>query len=62
MYTAAGAIAEGTGHRKGAIQSGMLADMVLLDTDPITAELDQIKEIRAVLTTVDGEVVWEGGS
>ena len=60
MYTSSGANSEGTGHRKGTIQPGMLADMVLLDTDPIT-EPEQLKEIRAVLTVVGGEVVWEGG-
>ena len=61
MYTSAGANAEGTGHRKGTIQPGMLADMVLLNTDPITAEPEQLKEIRVVLTVLGGEVVWEGG-
>lgn len=60
MYTAAGADAEGTGHRKGTIQPGKLADMVLLDADPISADPDQLKEIRAVLTVLGGEVVWEG--
>jgi len=61
MYTAAGAISEGTGHRKGTIQPGMVADMVLLDTDPMTAEPEQLKENLAALTVVGGEVVWEGG-
>ena len=62
MYTSAGANAEGAGHRKGAIQPGMLADMVLLDTDPLTAEPEQLKEICAVRTVLGGEVVWEGGN
>ena len=60
MYTSAGAKSEGSGHRKGTIQPGMLADMVLLDTDPLTADPDQLKEIRAVRTVLGGEVVWEG--
>ena len=59
MYTSAGAIAEGTGHTKGTIQPGMLADVVLLDADPVTAELEQLKEIRAVVTVVGGQVVWK---
>ena len=61
LYTSAGANAEGTGRRKGTIQPGMLADMVLLDTDPIAAEPGQLKEIRAALTIVGGKVVWEEG-
>ncbi len=61
MYTSSGANSEGSGQRKGTIQPGMLADMVLLDTDPFSAEPEQLKEIRAVLTVVGGQVVWEGG-
>jgi predicted amidohydrolase YtcJ len=60
MYTAAGAIAEGTGNQKGTILPGMLADMVLLDTDPMTTEPDQLKDIRAVMTILGGRVVWGG--
>ena len=61
MYASSGANSEGSGQRKGTIQPGMLADMVLLDTDPFSAEPEQLKEIRAVLTVVGGQVVWEGG-
>ena len=61
MYTSSGANSEGSGQRKGTIQPGMLADMVLLDTDPFSAEPEQLKENRAVLTVVGGQVVWEGG-
>ena len=62
MYTSAGANSEGAGQRKGTIQPGMLADMVLLDTDPITADPEQLKEICVVRTVLGGEVVWEGGN
>ena len=61
MYTAAGAIADGTGDQKGTIRPGMMADMVLLDTDSMTVEPEQLKEIRAMTTILGGEVVWEGG-
>ena len=62
MYTAAGAMAEGTGHNKGILQPGMLADLVLLDSDPINAEPEQLKEVRTSLTVLGGEVVWEDWS
>ena len=61
MYTAAGAIADGTGDQKGTIRPGMMADLVLLDTDSMTVEPEQLKEIRARTTILGGEVVWEGG-
>ena len=61
MYTAAGAIADGTGDQKGTIRPGMMADMVLLDTDSMTVEPEQLKEIGAMTTILGGEGVWEGG-
>ena len=61
MYTLGGAVADGAGARKGSIRPGNLADLVLLDADPTTVAPDQIKGIKAVLTVVDGKVVWGGG-
>ena len=58
MYTVAGACAEGTEGRKGTIHSGMLADLVLLDADPTKVEPSGLKDIRALMTLVGGEVVW----
>ena len=43
---------------KGSVVPGKLADLVLLDADPSTVEPEGIKEIRAMMTVVDGEVVW----
>jgi predicted amidohydrolase YtcJ len=61
MYTLGGACAEGSGHRRGSIRVGKLADMVLLDTDPTKVELLGLKEIKAVLTILGGRVVWGKG-
>lgn len=61
MYTAAGAYAEGSEGRKGTISPGKLADLVLLDADPTAVATSQLKDIRAVLTIVGGQVVWDGG-
>ena len=61
MYTIAGAHAEGTERRKGTIQPGKLADLVLLDTDPSEATPARLKDIRAHLTIVGGRVVWREG-
>jgi predicted amidohydrolase YtcJ len=60
MYTIAGAYAEGSEGRKGTIQPGKLADLVLLDADPTEAAPAELKDIRALMTIVGGRVVWEG--
>ena len=52
LHTLGGAWAEGTQDRKGTIRPGKLADLVLLDTDPIRAAPSKLKDIRAVLTVV----------
>ena len=61
LYTLGGAWAEGTQDRKGTIRPGKLADLVLLDTDPISTAPPKLKEIRAVLTVIGGRVAWDGG-
>ena len=61
LHTLGGAWAEGTQDRKGTIRPGKLADLVLLDTDPIRAAPPKLKEIRAVLTVIGGRVAWNGG-
>ena len=59
MYTAAGAEVEGVPVMKGSISVGKLADLVLVDADPLAVERKSLKDIRAVLTVVGGEVVRE---
>ena len=61
LHTLGGAWAEGTQDRKGTIRPGKLADLVLLDTDPIRVAPSKLKDIRAVLTVLGGRVAWEGG-
>ena len=41
-------------HRKGTLELGKLADMVVLDTDPLACEQDRLKEIGVVRTFVGG--------
>ena len=45
----------------GSIQSGKLADLVVLDRDYLTVPADQIKDIKPVMTVVGGKVVYEAG-
>jgi predicted amidohydrolase YtcJ len=44
--------------RLGTLAEGMLADLVILDTDVLTAPIEQIHETEAYLTILDGRVVW----
>ncbi len=59
MYTLSGAELEGTAQEKGSISPGKLADLVLVDADPLTIDPDGLKDIKAKMTMVGGKVVWE---
>jgi hypothetical protein len=45
----------------GTIESGKLADVAVLDRDYFSVPDVQIKQIRSVLTVVDGRVVHDAG-
>ena len=60
MYTLSGAELEGTAEDKGSIYPGKLADLVLVDANPLTVDPDGLKGIKAKMTMVGGKVVWEG--
>jgi len=60
MYTLSGAESEGTQADKGSITPGKLADLVLVDADPLTVDPESLKDIKAGMTLVGGKVVWEG--
>ena len=59
MYTYGSAWCGLEEHQKGSIAPGKLADLVVLSDDPRAVEVDAIKEIQALLTIVDGRVVYE---
>jgi hypothetical protein len=43
----------------GSIQSGKLADLVVLDRDYLTIPADQIKDIKPLMTMVGGRIVYD---
>lgn len=43
---------------RGTLQAGKAADLVLLDADPYAAPEGKLSEIGAILTMVDGRIVW----
>lgn len=45
--------------RRGRIQSGMLADLIVVDPDPLRIPADQLQDVRVLVTMVDGRVAHE---
>ena len=58
-YTWGTAYASFFDHRTGSLEPGKLADMVVLDQDILNIPHDKIKDVRVVMTIVDGKVVFE---
>jgi predicted amidohydrolase YtcJ len=46
----------------GSIQPGKLADLVVLDRDYLTVPVDQIKDIKSVMTIVGGRIVYDASA
>jgi predicted amidohydrolase YtcJ len=46
----------------GTIEQGKLADLVVLDRDYFAVPDEQIKQIRSVMTVVDGKIVHDAGA
>lgn len=59
MYTYNGAYASFEEDIKGSIEEGKLADLTVLSENILKAPLDRIRDIRADMTLIDGEVVFE---
>jgi predicted amidohydrolase YtcJ len=58
MWTLNGAYLSFEERAKGSIEPGKLADMVVISKDFLACPVDQIKDIEALLTIVDGKVVF----
>ena len=57
-YTIDGAHSAWEEEIKGSIEPGKLADLVVLDRDPLTIAPDDLKKVKAVITILDGEIVY----
>ena len=58
-YTVNNAWAAGEEAIKGSIAPGKLADLVVLDRDPFDTPAQQLKDVRVLLTIVDGRIVHD---
>lgn len=58
-YTVGSAYAEFQEQAKGTITAGKLADLVMLSADIFTIDPREIEKVKAVLTIMDGRIVYE---
>jgi predicted amidohydrolase YtcJ len=59
MYTASGPYLTWEEKIKGTLEPGKLADMIVLDSDPLTAPAEALLKTRVDLTVIGGKVVYE---
>ncbi len=57
-YTLGGAFATCREDRQGSITPGKLADLVVLDRDPLAIDPDELDQVRPTATMLGGEWVW----
>jgi predicted amidohydrolase YtcJ len=60
-YTMGSAVAVRAEHERGSIRPGLLADLVVLGSDPLRVGAEEIGEVPVVATIVGGEVVYRRG-
>jgi predicted amidohydrolase YtcJ len=58
MFTGYAARASFDEKRKGSVTPGKLADLVVLNGDPVKLPTEEIKNINVEMTVLNGEVVW----
>jgi predicted amidohydrolase YtcJ len=58
-YTRDAAYTEFMENEKGQVREGYLADLVLFSHDLFEVRLEEIKSARAVMTMMDGRIVFE---
>jgi len=59
MYTANGPYMTWEEKTKGTLEAGKLADMIVLDTDPLTSPPEKLLSTKVELTIVGGKVVYD---
>ncbi len=57
-----GAYLSGEEDFKGTLEPNKLADLIILDKDPLTCPENEIKDITAEMTIVGGKIVYDSGA
>jgi hypothetical protein len=61
LYTAANGWFLRMEDRLGTIETGKLADLVVLDKDMFSVTDEELKRIKPVLTVIDGRIAYDAG-
>jgi predicted amidohydrolase YtcJ len=59
LYTAAGPYLSWEEKKKGSLEVGKFADMIVLDSDPLTAPEAQLLTMKVLMTFVDGKLAYD---
>jgi len=57
-YTIDGAYSAWEEKTKGSIEPGKIADLIVVDRDPMTIPREELRDIKTVMTVVDGKIVY----
>jgi predicted amidohydrolase YtcJ len=44
---------------KGSIEAGKLADLIVINKNPLKINPEELKDIKTVMTIIDGKIVYE---
>lgn len=58
-YTIDGAYSAMEEKIKGSIESGKLADFIVVDKDPLTIPHDMLKDVKVIMTVLGGEIIFK---
>ena len=62
LYTRNGAYAGFEEDQKGSLTAGKFADFIVVDRDPLTVPVDELKDTKVLRTYVAGEQVYDAGT
>ncbi len=59
LYTTGSAYASFQENQLGLLKPGFLADLVVLDGNPVSCQPDELLSMKVLYTVVNGELVWQ---
>ena len=62
LYTINNAFLTFSEHEKGSLETGKLADLIVLDRDILNCPLDEVKDIEVERTYLGGKLVYQQGA
>jgi predicted amidohydrolase YtcJ len=60
MFTVESAKQMGARSRRGAIEAGLLADLVVIDRNPFQSPIGTLHDTKVKMVFINGEVVYQG--